>query len=131
MKDGGRSTSSSTQDAEDADFGDNFAGWVSSYTGKALSLAEMQEWRDHTVRLIKDLLPCRVLEIGVGTGLLLSRLAPNCQEYWGTDISHKVIGALRQQLQRFPELSGKVQLRLQPAHRLEGPSQRPFRYDCS
>ena len=36
---------------------------------------------------ILALRPRRVLEIGVGSGLILSRLAPQCESYWGTDLS--------------------------------------------
>nr|WP_205614880.1 hypothetical protein [Streptomyces chartreusis] len=59
----------------EAQFGENFAGWNSSYDGQPIPLAEMREWRERTVDRIRALRPRRVLEIGVGTGLLLSRLA--------------------------------------------------------
>lgn len=55
---------------------EDFAGWDSSYDGTPIPLEHMREWRDTTVARIEDLGPRRVLEIGVGTGLLLSRLAP-------------------------------------------------------
>ena len=47
----------------------------------------MREWVDVTVARIAALQPERVLEIGCGTGLLLYRLAPNCERYVGTDFS--------------------------------------------
>ena len=37
----------------------------------------------------------RVLEIGVGSGLLLSQLAPDCEEYWATDFSAPTIETLQ------------------------------------
>ena len=37
----------------------------------------------------------RVLEIGCGTGLLLSRIAPSCEKYFGTDISKEAIAYLK------------------------------------
>jgi SAM-dependent methyltransferase/acyl carrier protein len=73
----------------------DFSGWVSSYTGEPIPEATMQEWLDATVDRIRALAPRRVLEIGCGTGLLLSRIAPFCSAYWGTDISEVALGALR------------------------------------
>jgi SAM-dependent methyltransferase/acyl carrier protein len=65
----------------------DIAGWNSSYTGLPLSPAEMREWVDGVVERLRALGARRVLEIGCGTGLLLFRLAPECQEYVATDFS--------------------------------------------
>nr|WP_242879866.1 non-ribosomal peptide synthetase [Streptomyces mobaraensis] len=99
-------------------WGENFIGWNSSYDERPIPLEEMREWRDATVESIRSLRPRRVLEIGVGTGLLLSRLAPHCESYWGTDFSAEVIAALRTQL--TDELADRVELRTRPAHDVEG-----------
>nr|WP_218577583.1 non-ribosomal peptide synthetase [Phytohabitans rumicis] len=64
--------------------------------------------------------PRRVLEIGVGSGLLLSRLAPDCDAYWGTDLAPSVIEQLRADVAAVPELAGRVELRCQPADDLDG-----------
>ena len=74
----------------------NIAGWRSSYTGLAIPEAEMREWVDATVNLILSLQPKSVLEIGCGTGLLLSRIAPHCTQYWGTDFSPAVLQQVEQ-----------------------------------
>ncbi|MEO3972427.1 amino acid adenylation domain-containing protein [Streptomyces sp. CAU 1734] len=103
-----------------AEFGENFAGWNSSYDGEPIPLAEMREWRERTVARIRELRPRRVLEIGVGTGLLLSRLAGECEEYWGTDFSAPVVEELRRQVGRDPELAAKVRLRTQAADETDG-----------
>ncbi|MFC9435892.1 non-ribosomal peptide synthase/polyketide synthase, partial [Nocardia sp. NPDC057030] len=84
-------------------FGADFGGWNSSYTGAAIPLDQMREWRAATVERIRGLAPRRVLEIGVGSGLLLSQLAPDCAEYWATDFSAATIGTLRQRLGRLNE----------------------------
>ncbi|WSQ62599.1 class I SAM-dependent methyltransferase [Streptomyces sp. NBC_01217] len=76
----------------------------------------MREWRDATVRRIRELRPRRVLEIGVGTGLLLSQLAPGCEEYWGTDISVRAVDTLRHETAARPGLDGRVQLSHRAAH---------------
>ncbi|MFE2042289.1 amino acid adenylation domain-containing protein [Streptomyces sp. NPDC059477] len=104
----------------DAAFGENFAGWNSSYDGEPIPLTEMREWRERTVARIQELRPRRILEIGVGTGLLLSRLAPDCDAYWGTDFSAPVVAELRRQLEGHPELAAKVQLRVQAADETDG-----------
>jgi amino acid adenylation domain-containing protein/thioester reductase-like protein/non-ribosomal peptide synthase protein (TIGR01720 family) len=99
---------------------EDFAIWNSSYDGEPISVEHMREWRDATVARIRELSPTRVLEIGVGTGLLLSQLAPDCETYWGTDFSAPVIDKLRADLDRDENLRGRVKLRCQPAHITEG-----------
>ncbi|HEV7515176.1 MAG TPA: condensation domain-containing protein, partial [Thermoanaerobaculia bacterium] len=76
----------------------NLVGWDSSYTREPIPAAEMQEWTERTVEEILGLRPRRVLEIGVGTGLLLYRVAPFCELYRGTDFSGQVIRWLAEQL---------------------------------
>ena len=82
-----------TPEGQDASF--NITGWNSSYTGEPIPPEEMREWRDHTVRRILDLAPRRVLEIGCGTGLLLTQLAPRCERYVATDFSRVSLDLVR------------------------------------
>ncbi|WP_405365969.1 amino acid adenylation domain-containing protein [Kitasatospora sp. NBC_00039] len=102
------------------EFGEDFSGWASSYTGDDIPLDEMREWRDATVSRILGLRPRRVLEIGVGSGLLLSKVAPQVEAYWGVDFSTEAIGVLRRQVAAEPDLAERVQLRVSAAHELEG-----------
>ncbi|WP_019925198.1 non-ribosomal peptide synthase/polyketide synthase [Nocardia sp. BMG111209] len=81
-----------------APFGEDFGGWDSSYTGEPIPEEQMREWRSTRVERIRGLRPRRVLEIGVGSGLLMSQLAPDCEEYWATDFSAATIGTLRRQV---------------------------------
>jgi len=74
----------------------NITGWNSSYTGLPIPSEEMREWVDAAVNAILSLKPKRVLEIGCGTGLLLSRIAPHSQQYWGTDFSPVVLQQVEQ-----------------------------------
>ena len=74
----------------------DFRGWNSSYTDEPIPLEEMVEWRSATVDRILGLQPRRVLEIGVGSGLLLSQIAPRCEHYVATDMSAVVIDDLAQ-----------------------------------
>ncbi|MFF6815491.1 amino acid adenylation domain-containing protein, partial [Streptomyces sp. NPDC012403] len=99
-------------------FGDDFSSWDSSYDGRPLPHREMSRWRDATVERIRALRPVRLLEIGVGAGLLLSRLAGDTETYWATDFSAAVIGTLRDRLPGH--LAGRVTLRHQAADDTEG-----------
>ncbi|WP_256714764.1 non-ribosomal peptide synthase/polyketide synthase [Mycobacterium colombiense] len=100
-------------------FGMDFRGWNSSYTDEPIPLEEMVEWRSATVNRINALRPRRVLELGVGSGLLLSQIAPNCAEYWGTDFSAPTIQTLQAAVAAQP-WGDRVQLRVQPADVADG-----------
>ncbi|OLF09115.1 hypothetical protein BLA60_21305 [Actinophytocola xinjiangensis] len=102
------------------ELGEDFAGWQSSYDGEPIPLHEMRDWRDAAVDRILACNPRRVLEIGVGSGLILAPLAPHCESYWGTDLSSEVIATLRGQVAARPELAGRVTLLAQPAHVTDG-----------
>ncbi|MEU8878376.1 condensation domain-containing protein, partial [Streptomyces javensis] len=98
---------------------EDFVGWDSSYDQRPIPLPEMREWLATTVDHISALDPRDVLEIGVGTGLLLSRLAPDCASYWGTDVSASAIAALEQRVAQDPALGegdDRVTLECRPAH---------------
>lgn len=56
--------------------------------------AQVTEWIESTVNRLRPLTRGRVLEIGCGTGQLLSRLAPHAEEYWAADFSKVAIEAL-------------------------------------
>ena len=112
-------------DLQAVEFGNDFRGWNSSYTDDPIPLPEMTEWRSTTVDRILALQPQRALEIGVGSGLMLSQIAPKCMEYWGTDFSAPTIAKLQ------AEVSGqswgdRVELSTRPAHVTEGLPQEHF-----
>ncbi len=90
--------------------------WVSSYNGKPLSEVEMDNFFDTTAASILDMVPCRVLEIGCGNGLLACRLCPSVAHYTGLDFSH---AALQQAQQRLDEAGvGNASLRHGDARQL-------------
>ncbi|WFE26119.1 class I SAM-dependent methyltransferase [Solwaraspora sp. WMMD791] len=101
-------------------FGENFDGWISSYTRQPIALDEMREWRAATVSRVRALEPRRVLEIGVGSGLLLAHLAADCEAYWGTDLSSAAVEELRRQVAADADIADRVELRAQGADRIDG-----------
>ncbi|MEV7627238.1 amino acid adenylation domain-containing protein [Actinoplanes sp. NPDC089786] len=92
----------------------DFAGWNSSFTGEPIDLGEMRQWRDDAVAAVVEFGGARVLEIGVGSGLLMSRLVDKADEYWATDLSPVVIERLR------AKVGDRVRLRAQPADDVTG-----------
>jgi amino acid adenylation domain-containing protein len=95
----------------------NITGWESSYTGEPIPAEEMRMWTEETVRTIKALNPKRVVEIGCGTGLLLTRLAGDCEKYLGLDFSKEVLEQLKSYVATRPDLK-HVELREAMAHEL-------------
>ncbi|MFH8407132.1 non-ribosomal peptide synthase/polyketide synthase [Streptomyces sp. NPDC018019] len=100
--------------------GEDFAGWRSSLDGRPFPLEHMREWRDATVERVRALRPRRVLEIGVGTGLLLARLAPHCESYRGTDLSAEAVTGLRAKVAEVPGLADRTTLTCQAADDMRG-----------
>ncbi len=101
--------------ARDANF--DITGWNSSYTGQAIPAAEMRMWLEQTLARLQGLRPKRVLEIGCGTGLLLTRLAPGCERYIGLDFSEEVLKHLGRHVAGEEKLH-HVELRRGLAHEL-------------
>ncbi|HEX7243002.1 MAG TPA: amino acid adenylation domain-containing protein, partial [Longimicrobiaceae bacterium] len=106
--------------AADGDPDFNVAGWNSSYTGEPIPAEAMRGWVEDTVGALRALRPRRVLEIGCGTGLLLFRLAPECEEYWGADLSPAALAYLREQLARPGRETAGVTLLERPADDFTG-----------
>jgi amino acid adenylation domain-containing protein len=94
--------------------GDPFAGWNSSYDGAPIPRADMAAWRAATVARIRELAPRRVLEIGVGSGLILSEIAPDCEHYLGLDLSEQAVATLARRVADDPALAGRVLRRCAP-----------------
>lgn len=108
-------------DAAEPDFGMDFRGWNSSYTGDPIPLEQMQDWRSATVDRVLALQPRRVLEIGAGSGLVLSQIAPHCEEYVATDMSEVAIGNLARELEQAQlPWRHRVRVLAQPAHVTSG-----------
>jgi SAM-dependent methyltransferase len=96
--------------AVSATAGFNTIGWDSSYTRSPLSSEDMREWVQTTVDSILRLNPRFIYEIGCGSGLLLLRIAPQCDRYVAVDFSREVIRRTREQLQSMPDVASRVEL---------------------
>ena len=101
--------------AEAGDF--NIGGWNSSYTGEPIAAGEMRIWVEETVRRLKEFEARSVLEIGCGTGLLLTRLAGGCERYTGVNFSRQVLEQLQGYVNTREDLA-HVELRQGRAHEL-------------
>ncbi|MFR9730633.1 amino acid adenylation domain-containing protein [Saccharopolyspora sp. MS10] len=97
-----------------------FHGWSDSVDRSAIPVRDMRRWRDGIVARIREFRPRRLLEIGVGEGLLLTELAPGCETYWATDISASALDLVARRCADRPELAERLVLRCQPAHDLSG-----------
>ncbi|MEU8686457.1 amino acid adenylation domain-containing protein [Streptomyces sp. NPDC048611] len=108
------------EQAESGGFWEDFGVWKSSYDGERLPLDDMRQWRAATVAEILRLKPEKILEIGVGNGLLFSQLAPHCAGYWGTDFSPSAIESLRGRLGSLEGPVPDIELRIQQADDMSG-----------
>ncbi|WP_395576644.1 AMP-binding protein [Streptomyces sp. BK79] len=97
-------------------------GPVSSYDALPIPPAHLREWRDATLGRIRELPRRRVLEIGAGTGALLTRLAcdEEVREYWATASSPAHVAALTARVAADPALREKVRLDCRDAEDTHG-----------
>src|SRR5262249_43607147 len=100
-------------------FGMDFRGWNSSYTEEPIPLEEMAEWRSATVDRIMALQPRRALEVGGGSGVLLSPIPPGCVRDWGTGFFPPTVPTLEAAVAGQAWGDG-VRLRVQPADVADG-----------
>ncbi|WP_155981062.1 bifunctional 2-polyprenyl-6-hydroxyphenol methylase/3-demethylubiquinol 3-O-methyltransferase UbiG, partial [Nocardia sp. CNY236] len=115
------SATGNVEDTQGSSLGADFSIWRSSYSDSAIGVEQMREWQSVTVNQIRRTGLGRVLEIGVGSGLLLSRLAPECEEYWATDFSSATIDKLTRNLQELEaDWTDRVLLRVQAADNAAG-----------
>lgn len=76
----------------------NTTGWISSYTNKPIPSHHMTEWVNTITNRILSYKPTRVFEIGFGTGMLISKIAPTCQIYDAIDNSQQAVDFVAQNL---------------------------------
>ncbi|MGN5376751.1 non-ribosomal peptide synthetase [Streptomyces lasalocidi] len=110
--------------AEEA-WGEGFQQWKSVYDGEPVPLEQLREWQDAAAAQVLRFAPRRVLEIGVGTGLLLAKTVGEVDEYWGTDISATAVERLRAQAEQAGH-GDRVRLSVQAADDVTGLPQGHF-----
>ncbi|MFF4646796.1 amino acid adenylation domain-containing protein [Streptomyces sp. NPDC001389] len=103
----------------DEALGEDFELWTSSYDGEPIPRGQMLEWQDAAVAQVLRYAPRRVLEIGVGSGLLLAKIVGRVEEYWGTDISATVVDRVRRQAEQAGH-GDRVRLSAQAADDVTG-----------
>jgi amino acid adenylation domain-containing protein/non-ribosomal peptide synthase protein (TIGR01720 family) len=109
-----------------SDAGVNLRVWVDSYTGGPMPEDDIVECFEDSVERILALAPRRVLELGCGTGLLLFRIAPHCEAYWGTDLSPEVVRDLEARVAARSGELPEVRLSARGADELDGIPERGF-----
>lgn len=79
------------------------SGWISSFTGKPFSEKEMQEYVDDISTKIRPFInrDSKVLEIGIGSGLVAKEIAPVVRSYTGIDISEETLRKTEHNMQRW------------------------------
>lgn len=90
-------------------------GWHSSFTGEPIPMHEMDIWLDDTIETILSLEPRNVVEIGCGTGMILSRIVESAVSYTGVDFSQECIDYLI----RDSVLSDKITLTCASAEKID------------
>ena len=84
----------------------------------------MRQWVDATVSRLQAMQADTVLEVGCGTGLILTRLAPTCRRYIAVDFAGPVVRRLEQYVATEPVLAHVVEVRQREAAALAGVADR-------
>ncbi|NEO77386.1 non-ribosomal peptide synthetase [Moorena sp. SIO4G3] len=88
----------------------NTRGWISNYDNQPIPVEQMRIWAGDIVTQVLAQKPESVWEIGCGTGMLLFQIAPQTQNYYGTDISNVSLEYIKQQIEQEPDKYGHVSL---------------------
>lgn len=95
----------------------NSIGWNSSFTGLPYTAAEMTEWRDNTVDIIRSFKPRRILEAACGTGMMMFGLIGEAEKYTAIDVAEEGIRYIKSNL--APDEEAKADLHVMSIEKLE------------
>ena len=101
-------------------------GWMSSYTGEALSPDEMKEYADNAFLKLEPILreDMKVLEIGCASGLTMFRVAPKVSSYHGTDLSSSILEFARKESEKKGQ--DNIRLTCLAAHEIDTLDEKDF-----
>lgn len=88
----------SLADDDGGDYSLNSIGWNSSFTEEPYSEAEMYEWRNNTIDIIRSFSAKRVLEIACGTGMMMFSILKDINYYLGIDVAEEGIKYIKSHL---------------------------------
>ncbi|NEO38508.1 MAG: amino acid adenylation domain-containing protein [Moorea sp. SIOASIH] len=88
----------------------NTRGWISNYDNQPIPVEQMRIWAGDIVTQVLAQKPESLWEIGCGTGMLLFQIAPQTQNYYGTDISKVSLEYIKKQIEQEPEEYSHVSL---------------------
>ena len=86
----------------------NSIGWNSSFTAQPYTAAEMTEWRDNTLDIIRSFKPRKILEAACGTGMMMFGLIGDAEKYTGIDVAQEGIRYIKSNL--TPDEEAKTDL---------------------
>jgi len=78
------------------------AGWFAARAPVPMPDRWMREWLDTTVARLELLSPRAVLDVGCGSGMILSKLSPGCEHYVGVDFAEEAVARLRARIRADP-----------------------------
>lgn len=76
------------------------SGWCNSYNGKKFTQDELDEYINDAFQKVSTVInkDSRVLEVGIGSGMIAYPLIPLCKQYDGCDFSEQVLEVLQKRL---------------------------------
>jgi SAM-dependent methyltransferase len=91
--------------------GRDFLGWTSTYNGKEIDKAEMNEWLDETIKTIVDGgSPTHILEIGTGSGMILFNLINDERSYVGLEMSKTAVEFVTKMAKSMPTVADRIHI---------------------
>lgn len=85
-----------------------YVGWNDSRDNTPIPIEQMDIWKEMTVNSLLDFDTSTILEIGFGSGLIVSSLLHRAQSYFATEISTSAISLVEESLRENPHFDKLV-----------------------